>query len=418
MPVRDTRCLLRSFCKFVFYSGAGNFYYDETYNESIAYRLYTIASYSVYVTMILLENIAAIFGNFPEVEKNSAVMFAAIHNIVLAKMFLLQYHKRSIKKLNFEIVAIMENINNERVMKAQYTRVKYGISFYAVSVYLALGAYGIESLRKVISEGAPFYTVVTYLPQYDDTSTTADIVRSFFYFTWLYMMLPMMSTDCMPIIHLILLAHKFKTLCLYFEGLRTNLDKQIILVGRNNAEDMLRRSFIEGIIMHQKLIFLAQEIHRLFGIIMSLQVCESSAVAVLLLLRLALSPHLDFTNAFMTYSFVGSLFFLLALNLWNAGELTYQASLLSNAMFYCGWHLHDARKDTNNDIRKLVLIGCAQAQKPLILKAFGVQDLSYATFVSLRMPTDYKRKTDRGMAGREIYDLAAEEVTLRQKNSP
>ncbi|VVC95243.1 unnamed protein product [Leptidea sinapis] len=381
MPVRDTRCLLRSFCKFVFYSGAGNFYYDETYNESIAYRLYTIASYSVYVTMILLENIAAIFGNFPEVEKNSAVMFAAIHNIVLAKMFLLQYHKRSIKKLNFEIVAIMENINNERVMKAQYTRVKYGISFYAVSVYLALGAYGIESLRKVISEGAPFYTVVTYLPQYDDTSTTADIVRSFFYFTWLYMMLPMMSTDCMPIIHLILLAHKFKTLCLYFEGLRTNLDKQIILVGRNNAEDMLRRSFIEGIIMHQKLIFLAQEIHRLFGIIMSLQVCESSAVAVLLLLRLA-------------------------------------ASLLSNAMFYCGWHLHDARKDTNNDIRKLVLIGCAQAQKPLILKAFGVQDLSYATFVSLRMPTDYKRKTDRGMAGREIYDLAAEEVTLRQKNSP
>lgn len=32
------------------------------------------------------------------------------------------------------------------------------------------------------------------------------------------------------------------------------------------------------------------------------------------------------------------------------------------------------------------------------------------------MPTDYKRKTDRGMASREIYDLAAEEVTLRQKS--
>lgn len=31
------------------------------------------------------------------------------------------------------------------------------------------------------------------------------------------------------------------------------------------------------------------------------------------------------------------------------------------------------------------------------------------------MPTDYKRKTDRGMASREIYDLAAE-VTLRQKS--
>lgn len=30
-----------------------------------------------------------------------------------------------------------------------------------------------------------------------------------------------------------------------------------------------------------------------------------------------------------------------------------------------------------------MLIGCAQAQKPLVLKAFGVQDLSYATFVSV-----------------------------------
>ncbi|CAH3997972.1 unnamed protein product [Pieris brassicae] len=33
-----------------------------------------------------------------------------------------------------------------------------------------------------------------------------------------------------------------------------------------------------------------------------------------------------------------------------------------------------------------------------------------------KMPTDYKRKTDRGMASREIYDLAAEEVTFRQKS--
>ncbi|CAF4778747.1 unnamed protein product [Pieris macdunnoughi] len=32
------------------------------------------------------------------------------------------------------------------------------------------------------------------------------------------------------------------------------------------------------------------------------------------------------------------------------------------------------------------------------------------------MPTDYKRKTDRGMASREVYDLAAEEVNLRQKS--
>lgn len=38
---------------------------------------------------------------------------------------------------------------------------------------------------------------------------------------------------------------------------------------------------------------------------------------------------------------------------------------------------------THRDIRRLILIGCVQAQKPLILKAFGIQDLSYSTFVSV-----------------------------------
>lgn len=63
--------------------------------------------------------------------------------------------------------------------------------------------------------------------------------------------------------------------------------------------------------------------------------------------------------------------------------LHFQASLLSNAMFNCGWHLCKLENKSHHDIRKLVLVGCAQAQKPLVLKAFGIQDLSYETFVSV-----------------------------------
>lgn len=35
----------------------------------------------------------------------------------------------------------------------------------------------------------------------------------------------------------------------------------------------------------------------------------------------------------MTYTFVGSLFYLLALNLWNAGEITYEVSNVSKKYF-------------------------------------------------------------------------------------
>ncbi|CAG4935156.1 unnamed protein product [Colias eurytheme] len=149
----NTKMLLRIFCKYVYYSGSGNFDYEDTFKESIFYKLYTVLSFSVYVTMILFENFAAMFGKFPEVEKNSAVMFSAIHNIILAKMFFLLYHKNSIRKLNYEMATVMEYIEVEHIMEEQYRKVKFGITFYAVSVYLSLGAYGIESLRKVISEG-------------------------------------------------------------------------------------------------------------------------------------------------------------------------------------------------------------------------------------------------------------------------
>ncbi|XP_075979648.1 uncharacterized protein LOC142978917 [Anticarsia gemmatalis] len=383
----NTKSLLRNVCKYVYYAGAGNCWYENIYPESKSYQLYSVITFSIYTTMIFLENVAALFGNFPEVEKNSAVMFSAIHNIVLTKMFLLLYHKKSIRKLNYEMATVGEDLEEEHVMNKQYTKAKVGISLYIISVYLSLIAYGVESARRAIVEGAPFYTVVTYLPFYDDNSVVALIFRIFFYITWLYMMLPMMSADCMPITHLITMTYKFITLCHHYESIRKEFEQDLLTMNKTEATEKLKARCLEGIRMHQKLLYLADEIHRVFGIIMSLQVCESSAVAVLLLLRLALSPHLDLTNAFMTYTFVGSLFLLLALNLWNAGEVTYQASLLSSAIFYCGWHLCDPEKERHRDIRRLVLIASAQAQKPLILKAFGIQDLSYETFVSVARMT-------------------------------
>ncbi|XP_063540046.1 uncharacterized protein LOC134749070 [Cydia strobilella] len=381
-----TKFLLKYCCKFLYYTGCGNYWYEDINHETIRFKLYRFISFSIYTVMIFLENVAAVFGSFPSVEKNSAFMFAAIHNIVLAKFYLFFYHKVSIKKLNSEMGAVGENLEEDNVMKKQYWKVKYGNLLYVVTVYMSLGAFGLESTRKSIVEGAPFYTVVTYWPAYEDSTMTADIFRVFFFITWLYMMLPMMSVDCMPITHLICISYKFVTLRRHFERIREEFDGDLVTMRKEEAEEKLWIGCLEGIKMHQKLMYLADEIKRIFGTILSLQVCESSVCAVFLMLRLALSPHMDLTNAFMTYTFVGTLLYLLALNLWNAGEVTYQASLLSPAVFYCGWHMCTVGRPRRN-IRRLVLIACAQAQKPLVFKAFGIYDLSYSTYVSVARMT-------------------------------
>lgn len=94
--------------------------------------------------------------------------------------------------------------------------------------------------------------MVTYYPNYEDHSSIAALFRVFFYVTWLYMMLPMMSADCMPITHLITMTYKFITLRRYFESLRTNFDSDL-LVDKKNAYEKLKAGFLEGIRMHQKL---------------------------------------------------------------------------------------------------------------------------------------------------------------------
>ncbi|XP_013169651.1 PREDICTED: uncharacterized protein LOC106119282 [Papilio xuthus] len=346
-------------------------------------NIYMIITFTAYIIMVLLENLAACFGDFPKVEKNSSVMFSVIHNTVLAKMFLLLYHKKSIRKLNSEMALLGADMEDDVTMNKQYKKVKYGLLLYVVSVYLSLLAYGVDSLSKCVTEGTPFYTVVTYYPSYNSTTDVASALRVFFYMTWLYMMLPMMAADCLPIVHLIIMAYKFITLCNHFKNISKDFTRNKTNMRKESAVLKLKFGCMQGILMHRKLILLIKEVNRVFGIIMSLQVCESSAVAVLLLLRLAISPRQNLTDAIMTYTFVSSLFILLALNLWNAGEITYQASLLSFEIYSCGWHLCNMFPQHQRDIKYLVLISSAQAQKSLILKAFAIQELSYATFVSV-----------------------------------
>lgn len=148
-----TKRLLKSYCRFVYYAGAGNFWYENIYPETGCYKIYSGVSFFVYCVMILLENLAFLFGEFPEVEKKSAMMFSAIHDIILIKMFLLLYYKRAIRQLNYEMATVMEGIEEEKLMKSQQRKVQWGITFYVITVYLSLSAYGVESLRKAIVEG-------------------------------------------------------------------------------------------------------------------------------------------------------------------------------------------------------------------------------------------------------------------------
>ncbi|GBP88269.1 hypothetical protein EVAR_82729_1 [Eumeta japonica] len=69
--------------------------------------------------------------------------------------------------------------------------------------------------------------------------------------------------------------------------------------------------------------------------------------------------------------------------LQHENEFARSASLLPNAIFYCGWHLNPVERIPQRDLRRLVVLSCARAQRPVVFRAFGVQELSYESYLSI-----------------------------------
>ncbi|XP_050349713.1 uncharacterized protein LOC126773131 [Nymphalis io] len=376
--------ILKSFCKKIFLIGSGNFWYEERVigdDNRISYKMLKYILFSIYGFMTLFEIMAALIGDFPEDEKSDSVTFAVSHTIVMIKIFSVLSNKELVKQLISDLIKVCEVHEDEILMKEKYKIIKINVAAYFLVVYGSAACFVSEGLRKML-EGSHFVTIVTYYPQFEDNSPIATVVRVFSTIVLFIMMLTMIvSVDGFTVAILIMLKYKFITLRNYFEKLSDDFEMALKRENPRIAADKLTKDLIEGIKMHKELIRLSKEIDKAFGTVMALQLCQSSGSAVSLLLQIALSDQLTFVAGMKIFFFVFALFFLLGLFLCNAGEITYQASLLSGSIFYCGWHLCPSQIPQQRDLRSLVLLASAQAQRPQVMKAFKMLDLTYGTFL-------------------------------------
>ncbi|XP_052752246.1 uncharacterized protein LOC113513273 [Galleria mellonella] len=379
--------IIQSYCKKIYLIGSGNFWFVE--GEVVGddrrwfYRLYTFILISIYVITTLLEILAVLFGEYPEDEMGDAVTFAVSHSIVVTKIISVIMNKNLIRNINKNMIESCEKYEESNLMERMYKILKINILAYFIVVYGACVCYVFEGFRR-LSEGSHFVTVVTYYPTHEDNSLMATVFRIFATLVLYVMMMSMIvSVDSYTMTNLIMLKYKFITLRHYFEKLREEFDKTSITGNLQQATEKLTNGLVEGIVMHNQLLMLGKDIHTAFGMVISLQLLLSSGSAVSLLLQIALSDEITFVASMKVIFFVAALFFLLGLFLCNAGEITYQASLLSNAIFYCGWYLSPVLPSRQRNLRQIVLRACMQTQHPPVMKAFKMIELTYATFLQV-----------------------------------
>nr|BAR43478.1 putative olfactory receptor 36 [Ostrinia furnacalis] len=376
--------ILKKHCKRIYLIGSGDFWYEDGTigdDKSWYYKVYSWSLLSVYGFMTILEIMAAMIGDYPEDEKRDSVTFAVSHTIVMLKIFSVHSNKQMIKAMNKNMVYICEAHEEPTLMAEKYKIVKINVLAYFSIVYGSGLFYVFEGIRKIFA-GSHFVTIVTYPPSYEDDSLYSVAFRvSTTVILFMLLLTMIVSVDSLTMTYLIMFKYKFITLRNYFERLTEDFYKMND-VNPREAADKLTNGLVEGIIMHKELLRMAKDIDQAFGTVIALQLCQSSGSAVSLLLQIALSDQLTFVASMKIIFFVAALFFLLGLFLCNAGEITYQASLLPDAVFYCGWHAC-ARQPPRRSARRIVLLACAQAQRPIVMKAFKMIQLSYSTFLQV-----------------------------------
>nr|CAG38120.1 putative chemosensory receptor 19 [Heliothis virescens] len=383
------RDILFKYCKVMFYIGSGNCWYkeDEIGNDrSILYRVCSASLMLLYSYMAIFELIAFAFGNFPEEEKRQALIGGAGHTVMLLKALFLTTKKLPIRSLNRKIVSICEDYEDSALMARKYKIMKINAISYLGLVNGGVLLYIIEGLRNMLN-GSHFVTVVTYYPSFEDDSMLATIVRVFNTIIFIMIMLTIViSVDTYIVTYFIMYRYKFITLRKYFENLRNDF---FTLIERKEVElatEKLANGLVEGIKMHSSLIRLKPEIDKAFATVSAIRVFESSSLAVCLLFEISPSDQrIPIEETVKTMIFIFALFFAMGLFLCNAGDITYQASQLTDAIFYCGWQSCPPRPRSapNHNIRKMVLLAIMQAQRPPVMKAFKVLELNYATYIQL-----------------------------------
>nr|QEE82754.1 odorant receptor 36 [Conogethes pinicolalis] len=377
--------ILRTFYEKIFLFGSGNFWYEENEigdDSTRYYKAYKATLFTLYGLMTALEVMGAIFGDFPEDEKQDCIALAVAHTIVMLKIFSIDANTKLIRTMNRNMVEICEPYEQQKLMEEKFRMVKVNLAAYFTTVWGSTFCFVLEGFRKLYQD-SHFVTAVTYYPSYNDNTIGATMFRLFITVVLLAMMVTMtVCVDCIIVVYLILLKYKFIALRHYFENLAEEFSKMNQANPRLAAE-RLTDGFVEGVKMHIDLLRMAEDIDQAFGTVMALQLCLSSGSAVSLLLQFAVNDNLTFVAGMKILLFILAIFILLGLFLCNAGEITYQASLLTDAIFYCGWHACAPQTPPQRDIRRLVVLPCAQSQRPLIMKAFNMFELSYGTFLQV-----------------------------------
>ncbi|XP_013173705.1 PREDICTED: putative odorant receptor 92a [Papilio xuthus] len=371
---------LKIICHVLYCFGLGNFWYEKTKRNNIhktTYVLWVIIANSFIFLMILNEFLAYIRKDLNIKEKGDLILFSFAHPSIVAKIMVFYIKRKEIKDTLQILLEGNKFCNLTTLEKSSMKRARYYCTSLLINIFVILVSATIEGIQNYLQEGVPIRTEVTYLPYRESSGITVNIFRFLVQFHWWYLMAIMYSIDSLSLCSLVILSYKFKEVRHHFNSCRIEMIK-LSKSKQDSMDELFEENFIVGIKLHQDALRCARKIQMSLGKLYTVQVAESITMLVICLLKVTIAVR-DIASLVKNFMFISCVILLNGTYMMSGGDVTHEASLISDSVFHCGWEYGRMSKG----LRSLVVVTVQQSQVPIRMTAFGVLCLSYNSFITV-----------------------------------
>ncbi|XP_050681171.1 uncharacterized protein LOC126976710 [Leptidea sinapis] len=384
---RKTRALTKVFHsvnKFCYIFGLPNYSKDNNINmPQILIRYNSL--YVKFINALLIWFVGMECSSFftqkdlSNKQYNDMLTLGLSHIIIFFEYINLYYKRREIRDIIEDLTVTLKAVHHDREVEAATLRQSRVYSaMFVVLCSSALVSYGLEAFVLVMRNEGTFTTVVTAWPDVSDGSPAAGAARMLFYILWWIFMLRCMAFYLVVILPTIYLSDQYRNVQSYF----TELVKIFEQEGASSEtkqmqyEDALK----VGIQLHMDTLRCTKKCQSSFKMVYSAQIIINIGTLALVMIRMMTSEH-TLMNAVATGIMGSAILTSTGIFMWNLGDVTVEASKVSQAMYCSGWE--NCVGTSSCRVRKLLRFGMMQAQVPVIIRGLGVIELSYTSYVSI-----------------------------------
>ncbi|XP_026738341.1 uncharacterized protein LOC113501409 [Trichoplusia ni] len=343
------------------------------------YDRFTMFNNALIFTLICTELLAPFTQhNLSQKQQSNFLIYCISHPMLYGFRVIMATHQKKVKTLLYSLTVVLKRVHNDPEVEKQmiHSAVMYLFAL-CFSCALSMFMYTFDASWEMVRHNATFTTLVTAYPDVEDRSELASTVRILTYIVWWIFFSRIIGVYILVIPLATCLSYQFKNLQSYFLSLADIFEREDL--SQSLKEEQYEERFKIGIRMHLETLRCTKLTQTVCNGVYSGQIIFNILILVALMSQMANSER-TLVNICSTVFTATAVLVSTGFYMWNAGDVTVEASHLATAMFFSGWHQCGT---ASRRVRKLLVITIAHAQRPVVLKGLGYISLSYESYIKI-----------------------------------